>query len=580
MAAFRIGFQIICPVIALGLVAVLASGQPAAQPAADAEELTRGPVHEAFGKPVTFNPKPGLIIPKEPPAPVEELPPEEKPEGDNMTWIPGYWSYDEERSDFIWVSGFWRAVPPERQWVAGYWHKTPEGHQWTSGYWAPAKVKEAEYLAPPPESLETGPSTQPPTQDHTWVPGCWVWHDTRYVWRPGYWLVAQPGWIWVPAHYVWTPCGYVFCDGYWDYSLRKRGVLFAPVYINRVVYTRPGYVYSPTIIIDGDVVTEHFFVRPAYGHYYFGDYYATTYVSVGITPWFSFHYQRACYDPVFAYYECHYRRIDPGWSVRIHADFTYRRDHVDARPPRTFVAQQTVINNINKTKVIENKTVIKNTNVNNSGNLVLAKNIKEAAADKQAPVKFEKVAQAQRQELSKQAKEVRQATDQRIKLENEAAKQLAAGPKDGKPLKLERPSSPVVAKAHQDGDKDKGKSPPPLPASAKQDRKESGKPLDDQKGKPDSGKITGIEPRKSDNSNKPKSEPPKDLTKMRDNPNKGDSKGKSDAKSSPFGQVQGGEKKPLGSGANTQPPKSQPPAKPPPKPDPKKGNNKDKKDKK
>ena len=170
-------------------------------------------------------------------------------------------------------------MPPERQWVAGYWHKVGDGHQWTSGYWAPAKVKEAEYLAPPPDSLEAGPSTQPPTQEHQWVPGSWVWHDTRYAWRPGYWLVAQPGWMWVPAHYNWTPCGYVFCDGYWDYSFRRRGVLFAPVYINRAVDTRPGYVYSPTIIIDGDVMTEHFFVRPAYGHYYFGDYYATSYVA-------------------------------------------------------------------------------------------------------------------------------------------------------------------------------------------------------------------------------------------------------------------------------------------------------------
>ena len=94
------------------------------QPASDAPEqgqvLTQGPIHEAFAAPLLYDPKPGPIIPKTPPAPINELPPEQKPEGD-VQWIPGYWAWDDARNDFIWVSGVWRNIPPDRQWIPGYW---------------------------------------------------------------------------------------------------------------------------------------------------------------------------------------------------------------------------------------------------------------------------------------------------------------------------------------------------------------------------------------------------------------------------------------------------------------------------
>ena len=70
--------------------------------------LTRGPVHEAFALPVVNDPKPGLTVAKQPPAPVEEEPPDQKPAGQNVQWISGYWSWDASRDDFLWVSGVWR----------------------------------------------------------------------------------------------------------------------------------------------------------------------------------------------------------------------------------------------------------------------------------------------------------------------------------------------------------------------------------------------------------------------------------------------------------------------------------------
>ena len=106
---------------AMGVNAALAAQSEQSGSGEGVEVLTRGPVHEAFAQAVTFDPQPGIVVPKAPPAPIEEMPPAQKPEGDNVVWIPGYWDWDDERDDFIWVSGIWRALPPGRQWVPGYW---------------------------------------------------------------------------------------------------------------------------------------------------------------------------------------------------------------------------------------------------------------------------------------------------------------------------------------------------------------------------------------------------------------------------------------------------------------------------
>src|SRR5208283_3943650 len=218
------------------------SAPPGHAVAADgAQVLTRGPVHEAFAETVTFDPLPGVVATKAPPAAIEELPPGQKPVGANVAWIPGYWGWDDERSDFLWVSGIWRDLPPGRQWVSGYWGKSALGAQWTSGYWADAKVSEVQYLSEPPATAEAGPNITAPSPDNIWLPGCWIWQQNRYLWRPGFWAGTQPDWDWVPARYVWAPRGYVFVDGYWDYSIGRRGVLFAPVYFNGGMYTRPGF---------------------------------------------------------------------------------------------------------------------------------------------------------------------------------------------------------------------------------------------------------------------------------------------------------------------------------------------------
>ena len=134
-------------------------------------------------------------------------------------WIPGYWAWDDDRSDFLWISGVLRNAPPGQTWVPGYWSEVNGGYQWTPGFWTAAAKEEVQYLPQPPQSLEVQAAPAPPGENYFWIQGCWLYQD-HYVWRPGYWTMCRPNWIWNPAHYVWTPGGFVFVDGYWDYAVR------------------------------------------------------------------------------------------------------------------------------------------------------------------------------------------------------------------------------------------------------------------------------------------------------------------------------------------------------------------------
>ena len=74
--------------------------------------------------------------------------------------------------------------------VAGYWRKVDDGWQWVAGYWAPVNQERPQLLAPPPESLEIGPSVPAPDDGSIYATGSWVWGRERYAWRPGSWRRA------------------------------------------------------------------------------------------------------------------------------------------------------------------------------------------------------------------------------------------------------------------------------------------------------------------------------------------------------------------------------------------------------
>jgi hypothetical protein len=423
----------------LGLQKAIAAQPGPADAEAGVHVLTRGPVHEAFAETVTFDPDPGIVVPKAPPAAIEELPPDQRPEGANVAWIPGYWGWDDERSDFLWVSGIWRDLPPGRQWVPGYWGKSAQGFQWTSGYWAAAKVTQVQYQPEPPATVEAGPNIAAPSADATWLPGCWVWNQGRYAWRPGLWATVQPDWDWVPDHYVCAPRGYVFVDGYWDYSIGRRGVLFAPVYFDAGVYARPGFSYSPTTVIDLGVFANHLFLRPQYQHYYFGDYYSANYQAAGFYPSYSYNSGRYGYDPIYAHERWQHRQDDQ-WQHRIAADFQNRRDHEDARPPRTWAAQRA----LSAGGVRSGET-----------NPAVAAPFSQFTKSQNSPLRYQPVDQLERQKLGQRGQDVQRFREERQKLETAAAAPSAEQPgKQFAPATGRLPLSPIVARPNAELGKD------------------------------------------------------------------------------------------------------------------------------
>jgi hypothetical protein len=318
------------------------------------EVLSRGPVHEAFATPTT-DPVPMKPVDKQPPKPIDEIPPAEKPEG-NAIWIPGYWAWDDERKDYLWVSGTWRTPPPGKHWMTGYWKQEGGQWHWVPGFWSAAQAQtqgngghQITYMPAPPAPPNASPPGEPPTPDSFYVPGHWAWHDAGYVvvngaqvyreagyaWTAGYWARVQPGYVWIAAHYRWTPSGYIYIPGYWDLAISRRGFLYAPVYVNTAV-VGPTFVYTPAYAVPHTVLIDAFWVRPCYCHYYFGDYYGAVYTGYGFESCAV--YSRRCYDPIFAYaiYE---HRAEPRWaSLQVDTCLGRAAGRIPC-PPRTLVEQ-------------------------------------------------------------------------------------------------------------------------------------------------------------------------------------------------------------------------------------------------
>ncbi|MDW8244636.1 MAG: hypothetical protein RMJ88_15625, partial [Thermogemmata sp.] len=264
----------------------LAAAEEGVQP------LEKGPVHEAFADPAGPTRGEKLTAPKAPPPPVPEEPPESKPEGENVQWIPGYWYWDNQRQDFIWVSGFWRNVPPGRVWEPGKWYE--ENGQWIyrPGFWRPATMTSWRVDLPaPPPAVESGPSTPPPQDDAIWIPGYWEYRDGRYVWRAGYWAYPNGVLVWHPPQYVACGSTYLFVPGYWDYPLEWRGILYTPVWFSRPVWWTPGWRWRPALALSlgwgwgtGGLFSS-LFIGPNWNFYYYGNWWDPWWFGSWWWPW-------------------------------------------------------------------------------------------------------------------------------------------------------------------------------------------------------------------------------------------------------------------------------------------------------
>src|SRR5262249_28166531 len=169
----------------------------------------------------------------------------------------------------------------------------------------------------------------------------------------------------------------------------------------------------------------------------FGDYYAQTYVSAGIVPWFSFTFvsgRPAYYDPLFPYYRVVNVRENPRWVAEVRQAYVMRRENVALRPPRTYVEQTRLIQR--NVTITRNVTVIDNRTV--------AMPVHRLAADPVAGrnLRMVHVNEEERQRLRSQATQLQEVRAQRLQQEREAAR----GGTPGRPRTMKLPPSPIAAR--------------------------------------------------------------------------------------------------------------------------------------
>jgi hypothetical protein len=245
--------------------------------------------------------------------------------------------------------------------------------------------------------------------------------------------------MWMPAHYVWTPVGYVFVDGYWDYPLADRGLLFSPIYFDRRDW-RDRFVYRPRYVVNTDFLFGSLFVRSGFGSYFFGDYFEPAYLRGGFVPWIDLRVNRYSYDPLYAYYRFANAR-DRNWDRDLHTLFRGRIDGNIARPPQTLVQQTKIINNItNNTNNTTNITNIKNVTALSTLNQVTTNN---------KDIKLVKVTKDEVAQQQKHTQLFQQAAVQRRQVESKLITQNAGATKTDKPVaaKIEVPKIATLKNA-------------------------------------------------------------------------------------------------------------------------------------
>ena len=408
----------------------------------------RGPVHEAFAQPDSPQPAQGPVIAKQPPAVIDEIPPDQKPAGDNVLWIPGYWAWDDDSKDFIWVSGCWRVPPPGQRWMPGHWQEVNGGWIWVSGYWSPDGATEVQYLPPPPPTLDQGPSAPAPDANSIYIPGCWIYVDTGYRWRPGHWNPFRLNWVWVPACYIWTPSGCLFVDGYWDHPLDERGFLFSPCRFDLRLWGGYGRPFIPQFIVQTDFLMGAMFVRMENRHFYFGDYFEPAYQKRFVA-WPDYHPVRGAYDPSFAYYR-HLHAGDAKWEPALKELYAARLRGDVPRPPRTLTRQIEELRALDANKR-GNEVIHKSINLTHTQNMtaltpiakintVRVNNLGAIGGGKVAPGREIKILQVNKEEHEREVKAATQLREVATQRRENEAKMLSQG---GTPVKHTDPPRPV-----------------------------------------------------------------------------------------------------------------------------------------
>jgi hypothetical protein len=187
--------------------------------------------------------------------------------------------------------------------------------------------------------------------------------------------------------------------------------LFAPVYFPRHFHEGRRVSYALSIVVDFGNLEFGLFTRPQYSHYYFGDYYDSTYISRGIFPWFEFERRHTWYDPIYVHDRWRYRKVEPHWEQHERQRYDRFRNDKSLRPPRTYREME---NKANKMPASRQK------------NYQIAEPLTKVVEGKTTAFKFEQIKPKARQRLTKHSDDVQKYVNERKNWESPRAGRKAA----------------------------------------------------------------------------------------------------------------------------------------------------------
>ena len=262
------------------------------------EVMTRGPVHEAYAVPVSAGQTAGVIVPKQPPAPIEEVPPDMKPEGAERRLDSRLLELGRRTQGFHLgqrrVARAAARLPLDARLLAGgAGPGVPVGFRLLD---AGPCAKKRPIMPSRHKASRPGPPVRRPARTISGSPATGNGRGPLCLAARLLGGAASP---------IGSGCRRLIT------GVRGAGSMCLAIGIIRwsaagwsfrPSISRPVAVYRPAVCLDVGVFSFSLFCRPGYGHYYFGDYYDDRYVAFGIRPWFYFNSPRYGYDPLFGYY--------------------------------------------------------------------------------------------------------------------------------------------------------------------------------------------------------------------------------------------------------------------------------------
>ena len=168
-----------------------------------------------------------VVVKTAPPEPRQEIMRIETRPAENAVWVPGYWLWNTDKSDYDWVSGTWRRAIPGMTWNSGHWVKLADGYEWSPGFWTNGSgtttTTQMVVVREAPPALKEETRSASPGPGVVWIPGNWAYEDKTFVWTPGRWeRPAAESMIWTSSRWVHTSTGYEYVPGHWDYPAESR----------------------------------------------------------------------------------------------------------------------------------------------------------------------------------------------------------------------------------------------------------------------------------------------------------------------------------------------------------------------